>query len=356
VGSGWATLGKDSARTSQGDSVGPTAPEILWQFEWEDPGTAPNDYLLILPDGTVILNADYFGFVALHGQSGKEKWRSEPLDGRIQGVPTLTAANEVVFATSDEVRVLSPDGKLARKWRAASLDEVEAVAVAPNGDYLVSAEVGELARYSSAGTERWRVPIPGGTKSTPTVAEDGTAYITNTEKHVFAVTASGDISWKAEVDDAYDATITIHSSGNLLVPTHSQSLHVFTPSGELAWTVEDCCRGAQVATARDGRIYEVRPGTFEEPSRLNARDASGALLWTWTEDAPQTVPVVDSEGNVYAANQGATFSLAPDGTKRWHVDVGASALALSPDGSLVLIGFRSAVKLGDKAGVEPASE
>jgi len=126
----------------------------------------------------------------------------------------------------------------------------------------------------------------------------------------------------------------------------SNHLVAVTNDGQWRWTQKaGLDLSPTIARGLNGDVYTAEMGngaTGEDEYKLLAFNKYGDPLWTYT--CPGMInggPIVDADGNLFFATKDAdVYSLRPDGTLRWFLDLpGQTAnLTLGP-GSTLLLGL-----------------
>lgn len=169
------------------------------------------------------------------------------------------------------------------------------------GVYAIDSQSGQMKWLFSpetTGHETW-VEFP------PTVASDGTLYITSENDYLYALSPDGKVLWKFRAD-------------------HMQTPVSISPDGSSVHFVSE-----------NGNVYA-----------LNRAD--GRLKWSYrlgygAYGTGRRIPVVyDARGNLYFGWLNTVWSLTPDGVKRWSEAVSGtyryvSGPAVGPDGTMHFI-------------------
>lgn len=255
-------------------------------------------------DGTIYV-AGRGGVTALD-RGGNIEW-TRPV-GVSVGSPTLGADGTIyAFAGVGGTTLVAirPDG--TTKWRTELAEPSSSKAVAASADgtvYLTTRAT--LHAFASSGVEKWHVDLPGETAASPSVAPDGTVYVTPSAGPLMAVHGDGTVAWTAPLNDGdvEASTAALGPDGAIYVATCATFLYAFRPDGRRAWT------------------HYVRFLACESPREAPfVVDASGMVLMGTYEDG--------------------ILALRPDGTKAWSVGVEFAALwslAPSADGRLYVGG------------------
>jgi outer membrane protein assembly factor BamB len=159
--------------------------------------------------------------------------------------------------------------------------------------------------------------------------------------------STGGILWKYE--PSIQHTLAYGSSADpgigQLYFSLANHLQALTNDGAERWSFEAAeTLSSNIAIAKNGTVYAAEVGSGssgeEDKYKLYALDKYGNLLWPFTCSSPILGgPIIDANGYIYIATRDAeVFSLGPDGSQRWKVDLaGRTAyLTFGPTGSLLL--------------------
>ena len=186
----------------------------------------------------------------------------------------------------------------------------------------------------------WVYTAPDTILFAPSVAADGTSYISTGDQRVRAISPSGKVLWA--IDPGGKPTTGIAVQGGLLIFGTSQAeLAAYGTNGHKAWrkSVDDIILSTP-AVASGGTIYAAtRKGT------LYAVSPKGRTLWIFeTGDDVVFSPAVALSGRIYVASTKNFFALEPGGAPVW-----ISSLA-TPPGSQMAIDAQDGVCYVDAKG------
>ena len=164
-----------------------------------------------------------------------------------------------------------------------------------------------------AGGLLWVYTAPDTILFAPSVAADGTSYISTGDQRVRAISRSGKVLWA--INPGGKPTTGIALQGGLLFFGTSQAeLAAYGANGHKAWrTKVDDIIVSTPAVAADGTIYAAsRKGT------VYAVNPKGRTLWTYeTGDDVVFSPAVALSGRIYVASTKNFFALGPGGKPVW---------------------------------------
>ncbi|THD59070.1 PQQ-binding-like beta-propeller repeat protein, partial [Phenylobacterium sp.] len=231
-------------------------------------------------------------------------WGNAETQDRFQAAPGLTAADVP---------------RLTLKWAFTFAGSRNGQATVAGGRVFLASTSGAVyALDAKTGCAFWRFDIPGGSRSSVTVARlpgpgpaRYAAYLTGwTERTAYALDAdTGALIWKRQVDDQQEVQMTgspVLHAGRLYVPISSAEEAIATDDTHV------CCRfrGAVVAVdARTGAVaWERFMAPPAQPFKTNPRGKplygpAGAAIWA--------APTVDAARGLLYVATGDSYTDAP---------------------------------------------
>lgn len=213
----------------------------LWQFETDG---AVEGNPALGPDGKIYFGSNDWCLYAIN-QDGTLAW-SFATGWNVTGGPTVDADGKVYFGSWDSnIYCLNSDG--SQDWSFLTQGPVKG-SVALSGDVLYAvcekdSYTGRIYALTKTGTQVWWYNTGGQASMAPTVAEDGTVFVTTTlgqSSHERAIYAVKNQSMKWHVDAASAATaMGLDINGMLYAGTaDGRMLAIDTSSGvgQLVWT------------------------------------------------------------------------------------------------------------------------
>jgi len=332
----WPMFQADSRHSGRSSFAGPQTPNLLWSKKIADqicPRTS-----LVVSYGQIYISADN-GLYAVDAD-GTVNWIFP------SGNITSTAAlgHFVYFGSNDTLCALDHSGKLQWSYKADSplkspiiagyppkvyfTSEHKLYSLEPSNGYPIfiadiagSVVVGSAATkdlapniyvatlgqswpmpwydfrlysFGNGGNQNWKFEVlrfePGGVNSVPTIADDGTVYVTTT--------------W---------------------LPGWTSRLYAISPAGEEKWTYgayQEKFYCSSPAIASDGAIY------IGNGDGLLAINADGSFKWESPIGSVQySAPAIGVDGIIYlGTDAGKFYAINPDGTEKWHYNTGTSSL------------------------------
>lgn len=219
---------------------------------------------------------------------------------------------------------------------------------------------------SNTGAVKWTVPLNRYAEGSPTIAADGTIYITG--GNLYAITPSGAAKWQFPIpgnsfEDYSDATPAIAADGTIYFGAQNGNFYSINPAGNPRWALPmNSPELAGNATVWSGVIYV---GSFSEPSfgLLSALNPDSTTKWTYaTHGDPYPIPSI-KQGTLLISNASAFYGGsgllqlgAAQGTVKGlfpttDLASGGYAPPIAPDGSCYVISLSGLLVKLDRAGV-----
>jgi outer membrane protein assembly factor BamB len=131
-----------------------------------------------------------------------------------------------------------------------------------------------LHRFSPDGSPDWVVQLTSTSLGLVALADDGTAYVADDHKSLFAVDRSGNLKWTVQADESAILSPIVGPDGTVYFTTPSH-VYALNPDGSVKWQVPapKWCRTSPVL-AEDGTIY------IGGDVGLSALRSDGSEKWT----------------------------------------------------------------------------
>lgn len=377
----WPMFRHDQRHTGQSPYVGPSEPNLAWIFEqkissepvigstgtiyvgsWDklyaiNPGGFPNWTFACDNSDEVVDSAPAIGIdgtiyftttkrVYAVDNSGMLKWKyllevgSSPVIG----------ADGTIYISADKLYAFEPDGNI--KWTYGAGAIVGQPAIGPDSSiYVVANQL--LYSISPQGTLNWEYKWPLPTWSCihngPTIASDGTLYITAKNDHLLAVNPDGTEKWSLPLRDelkyswpAVGSDGTIYVSAWVLF-SQTPKFYAINPDGSLKWEIEGIHLNSP-AIGADGTIYG---GGWWRYNKLYAVTPDGKLKWSYDGIYFDTCPAMDEYGTLYIKSMATDHKLYAFYTitgKIPDLSVSASDISIDPPSGRANVGTEVTIR------------
>jgi outer membrane protein assembly factor BamB len=327
----WSGYGGSPAHTHlSGSSTEGNRGGLVWKLRFmSDIGGQP----VITDRGTIIIN-DRSGNVTEISANG-EIIRRVSLGEECIRTPALGADGTIVIASNDTLHLLDQD--LTEIWSRNFTRILSTPTIAEDGTIYVSTEVmglvssSGLYALSSDCAIKWSIRnqwVDSG--KTPAVGPDGTIYDGGMELPVRAVSPEGQVLWQYRGFDpenrssAESAPICVGPDGTVYVGTFDGIMFAFHSNGTVKWKYEvGEAIGASPSLGPDGTLFFSTQDLFSygisDSQRLYAIDPEGHCKWTFRlTSAIGSAAAISSDGRIYLYDLSrGLIALDPEGHVLW---------------------------------------
>jgi outer membrane protein assembly factor BamB len=157
-----------------------------------------------------------------------------------------------------------------------------------------------LHRFNPDGSPDWVIQLTSTSLGLVALAEDGTAYVADDRKLLFAVDRSGNLKWSYQADDYLNLSPIVGPDGTVYFATQSHVVAV-NPDGRVKWKapVPKWCRTSP-ALAEDGTIYIGGDGG------ITALHSDGSEKWTISSTKVGGIgypssPTISPDGTIFTS-------------------------------------------------------
>ncbi|MCJ8268614.1 MAG: PQQ-binding-like beta-propeller repeat protein, partial [Psychrosphaera sp.] len=160
-----------------------------------------------------------------------------------------------------------------------------------------------LYAIDGIGREKWQFNMGRNSTHLPSVAADGTIYMTHSNK-LLAISPQGKEKWQIDPKGAYHTrSATLDAQGRVYLHSASK-LSVYNADGTLAWQHDDNKVGAvsYVLIGADGRVYRV------SNRGIMATNSNGTELWHKRIESLKSV-IIGKNGHLYILHDNKNMSV-----------------------------------------------
>ncbi|WP_048065773.1 DUF3344 domain-containing protein [Methanosarcina acetivorans] len=207
--------------------------------------------------------------------------------------------------------------------------------IGPDGTIYINNVDKKLYAFYPNGTLRWTNTTGARSYSTPAIDSDGTLYGGDYNGKLYAVNPDGTFKWEYTTGDKFMGSPAIGSDGIIYAAGYNGNLFAFYSDGTLRWSYST--PGFDYSTpaiATDGTIYI---GTYN--SYLYAINPDGTLKWTYQVGGEiYNSPAIAADGTIYVGcEDNNLYAINANGTLKWTYTTGAQiygAPAIGADGTI----------------------
>ncbi|MBX3262402.1 MAG: PQQ-like beta-propeller repeat protein [Labilithrix sp.] len=330
-GAPWPMIGGCVGHAGRTAHRGPKAkPEIVWETTISTRETHP----VIGADDTVFVPANVDGLLAFDPDGGRRPFAESGtgVANNVTNVPSIGVDGTLYFGAERNVVAHRKSGTY---WRFATGGEIDTSAVVDeDGTVYCGSFSDRLFALSPDGGQLWEKDLGSDIWAAVAIGPTGELYV-GAGSRLYALKRDGGESWSYATTGEVRCAAVVADDGTIYAGTLGSRLHAVHPDGGPKWTTTtrgDVMWQALPALAKDGTIYAATS------SWLAAFDpADGSMKWEVDTGVPlRTAVVVDPDGDIYVGGDKKMFAYAPDGARRWEVDIGANpfGFAIGRDGTV----------------------
>lgn len=186
------------------------------------------------------------------------------------------------------------------------------------GSYYVYADY--FYSYTYEGNFIWGYKTGSGraTQSGILIDSSNTIYFGSRDSCLYALNPDGTLKWKYKTSASIFQEVipNIDLQGNIYITNSKGVLYSILPNGTLNWMVsyENGFGSGSPVFSPDGNTIYIAG----LDSNLFALNIDGSFKWKFSCNPIERAPMVDSNGNIYAAASQYLYSISPTGNINWN--------------------------------------
>lgn len=334
-GSPWPMPGFCPTRAGRSSRNGPQTNQVKWTFAM---GGIASMSPAIAADGTIYVGSNDRTAYAVD-PAGKVVWKAR-VGSNINRTGFLVGNDGTVYVGCADKNVYAFTASGMPKWTAPVGADVS-FTLAAGGDGTIYVDglppSGLFALAPDSGTPRWQLPTGYGAGGAAIGQQDGTVYVAGNDASLHALRPTdGSSVWSAPLT-GNGSTPTVGDDGTVYV-VDTEALHAFSPVGAQKWIAPVDGTSDGVSLGPDGTIYVATlSGT------LYAFTPAGKQRWTFVRPGQGwgQPPAIGADGTVYVGGtEHALYAVSSSGNPLWTVPTGADILsqpAIGADGTLYFV-------------------
>jgi tRNA threonylcarbamoyl adenosine modification protein YeaZ len=262
-------------------------------------------------------------------------------------------ADGTAYVGSDDASLHAIGADGTKKWAFAAGNSVRSTpAIGADGTLYFGCEDGLVYAVNPDGTKKWTFMTGSYVNASPVIGPDGTIYIGSWDHSVYALAPDGTKKWDYAMDDAVTQAVALGPDAIHAVDLHS-NLVTLGLDGKKTWTFLNSNTTQKTpsppSVGPDGSVYLA---TYDQ--HIEALDASGKFLWSFTGSGDMTTPTVAADGTVYSGSTSSfVYIIGKDGQQSGSFtpkDSVKLAPVLTADQKLVVGSKDGNVYVTDRAG------
>ncbi|AKB37166.1 cell surface protein [Methanosarcina siciliae C2J] len=206
-------------------------------------------------------------------------------------------------------------------------------AIGADGTIYIGNKDKKVYALNPDGTQKWNYTTVSEVVCSPSIAPDGTIYVGSTGTF-YAINPDGTLKWNYTTggtdddEDSINVGSAIGSDGTIYFGCSDHKLYALNPDGTLKWNyttgsyILDC-----PAIGADGTIYIG--SSFDK--NVYALNPDGTLKWKYyTGGVIYGSPAIGVDGTIYIGSTSKyLYALKPDGTLKWKYSTGLAGISAS---------------------------
>lgn len=331
----WYTFMRDSKRSGYSPYAGPATPVLTWKYRTVSPVRSSAVFDLA---GTMHFGSDDFHLRAVY-RDGRKKWQYRIGLGNIRSTPFLDDNGNAYFG-SNSANVYCVDRIGLRTWSVSVNSPIgtSSAVLTRSGLIVIGCLDGRVYAFDTAGNSRWMYITGGPIEGSPAVGDDGTLYITSTDKLLYALSSDGTLKWTFPTGGQLRGSPTITPDGTILVCSDDGYLYALRSDAALRWkkNLHAPLHGTAAVTP-EGRILCVTTR-----GDIVSVDEHGDEEWRTSFALVSTFSnaIVDVNGSVYVGGpDGMLSAFGRYGNLLWRFETGGpinSTPSIAQDGSIAV--------------------
>ena len=184
-------------------------------------------------------------------------------------------------------------------------------------------------------TNDWKLHIGAYSDCSPAIGKDGTIYIGNWVRQMWAINPNGTEKWMFRAGSEIHSSPAVADDGTIYFGCRDYKLYCVGPDGKEKWAFPTGgWVDSSAALGTNGAIYF---GSWDK--RFYALHANGSKIWDFLTGGPiDSSPAIDHEGRIcFGSHDHKFYMLSSDGKKLWDYTTGGqiiSSPALDHDGAV----------------------
>ncbi len=303
---------------------------LKWEFVAESFVYTPPQ---LAPDGTVYFGT-YNGSLISVSPAGKQQWIYASGIDNIGPFVIGTDGSVYVYVNQPFLKrslcAINPDG--SQRWNLSGYNGNSPVFYLNHTIYISQGSI--VFAIAENGEIKWSHQIQSGIVSFTASSNPDMIYVSAGDG-LYAVNSYGGLKWSylGDLDSQFYASAIVASDGSLYISNYYRGIYALTPGGKLKWFQFSDIAAIPIATGEDGTVFVKSNG------KLFAVSPSGTVKWTYSSPAAiASSPAIAADGTVYVGcDDSKLYAVNADGSLKWtYTTLNAikSSPAIGLDGSV----------------------
>lgn len=208
-------------------------------------------------------------------------------------------------------------------------------AISDDGTVFVSSSDRKLYAINPDGSKKWEFASPGPHFGSPSIGVDGSVYVGASDGRLYAIDSGGTKKWEFLTGGTITGCPAIGADGTIYIGSYDNRLYAVFPDGTKRWAfLTEALISDAPAIGSDGTIY-----VGSHNGTVHAINTDGTSKWfVRTHKNIQSSPAIDTNGNIYiCATDANLYSWTSNGVHRWTFPAGSGVTpTIGPDGTIYI--------------------
>jgi hypothetical protein len=242
--------------------------------------------------------------------------------------PVISSSNILYFGVDWNLFFYSMNADTSFNWEYnGNRNQFTSGGVIVDADENIYVGSGDDSFYcfNKDGSLKWKYKT-GGSISTPfiNIGLDTTLYFSSYDSFLFAVTKTGNLKWKLTIDDgfSYRAPVLSPDGKTIYIGGRNNNLYALNNNATLKWKFECAKINTIPVVDSQGNIYVIALNE-RVSSILYSLKPDGSIRWSYLlvtnpgYNSNPSSPCIDKEGNIFVLNNTNILSVDYNGRLRW---------------------------------------
>ncbi len=280
--------------------------KLKWKFRTDE--SVSISVPAIGADGTIYIGSQDRHLYAINAD-GTLKWKYETND-QILSSPVIDHEGTIyIGSSSNNLYAFSPNGEV--KWTYSAIRDINTPAVSNNGIIYFSDGNDTLYALTPDGNLLWDY-FTDQSITVPSIGNDGTVIVCS-KRYLFAFDPGGTLLWKKEIQINPVHSPSLAKDGTIYISPHYGCFSAINSDGTERWSFyrENTFFSHPAAIGSDGCLYlsgskNVPDGTYITRNYIYAINPDGTLKWEALINREKggiigTNPVIGHDGTLYVS-------------------------------------------------------
>jgi hypothetical protein len=244
---------------------------------------------------------------------------------------TIDADGTIYVPGNDYMFALTNFGSV--KWQQTVSSVQTSPTIAYDGTIYISANNNNLYALYHTGSIKWSFATLSTIYSCVAIDTKGLIYFGSTDSNFYSLHPTGSIVWSFYMYSPIKSSPAIGLDGTIYVGTTGGIMYAMNPDGKPDWFYETVSGSFDVSSPAVGSDGSIYIGSISSDHNLYAFSNLGTLNWYYTTDGTiYASPAIGPDGSI-VVNSGSTpyvYNISYYGTLNWRISLNTYSQYTSP--------------------------